>query len=148
MKKILFLTCLFFCFKINSQVNQFDLKNDPKLDSILKIKKIIDREIYDSNYYSIQVFSGNYKNGDSIMNYVSEKYLSDSLYFYFETPNYKVRIGKYKSKINAEKKLREIKREFKNQLLFLNQKVNYFFNFFLIFNSLKHSKTSPILISL
>jgi len=88
-------------------VNQFDLKNDPKLDSILKIKKIIDREIYDSNYYSIQVFSGNYNNGDSIMNYVSEKYLSDSLYFYFETPNY-----------NAEKKLREIKREFKSAFIF------------------------------
>ena len=118
MKKILFLTCLFFCCKINSQVNKFDLKNDPKLDSILKIKKIIDREIYDSNYYSIQVFSGNYNNGDSIMNYVSEKYLSDSLYFYFETPNYKVRIGKYKSKINAEKKLREIKREFKSAFIF------------------------------
>ena len=118
MKKILFLTCLFFCCKINSQVNQFDLKNDPKLDSILKIKKSIDREIYDSNYYSIQVFSGNYKNGDSIMNYISEKYLSDSLYFYFETPNYKVRIGKYKSKIKAEKKLREIKREFKSAFIF------------------------------
>jgi len=67
-------------------VNQFDLKNDPKLDSILKIKKSIDREIYDSNYYSIQVFSGNYKNGDSI--------------------------------INAEKKLREIKREFKSAFIF------------------------------
>ena len=67
MKKILFLSCLFFCCKINCQVNQFDLKNDPKLDSILKLKKSIDREIYDSNYYSIQVFSGNYKNGDSII---------------------------------------------------------------------------------
>ena len=37
MKKILFLTCLFFCCKINSQVNQFDLKNDPK-----KIQAYID----------------------------------------------------------------------------------------------------------
>ena len=118
MKKIIFISFLFFCCKINSQINPFDLKNDPKLDSILKIKKSIDREIYDSNYYSIQVFSGNYKNGDSIMNYVSEKYLLDSLYFYFETPNYKVRIGKYKSKINAEKKLREIKREFKSAFIF------------------------------
>lgn len=118
MKKILFLLFLFFCCKINSQINQFDLKNDPKLDSILKIKKSIDREIYDSNYYSIQIFSGNYKDGDSIMNYVSEKYFSDSLYFYFETPNYKVRIGKYKSKINAEKKLREIKKEFKSAFIF------------------------------
>ena len=118
MKKILFLSALFFCSQINSQVNQYDLKNNPKLDSILKIKKIIDREIYDSNYYSIQVFSGNYKNADSIMNYFSEKYLSDSLYFYFETPNYKVRIGKYKSKINAEKKLRDIKKEFKSAFIF------------------------------
>ena len=56
--------------------------------------------------------------GDSISNYVNEKYLGDSIYFYFETPNYKVRIGKYKSKIEAEKKLKEIKKEFKSAFVF------------------------------
>ena len=65
-----------------------------------------------------QSSGGGYNLGDSISKYVNEKYLGDSIYFYFETPNYKVRIGKYKSKIEAEKKLKEIKKEFKSAFVF------------------------------
>ena len=116
--KILFLSCLFFCSITFSQSDKYNLKNDSKFDSILKIKKRVDKKIFDENYYSIQVFSGGYNMGDSIAKYVNEKYLGDSIYFYFETPNYKIRIGKYKSKIEAEKKLKEIKKEFKSAFVF------------------------------
>ena len=116
--KILFLSCLFFCSITFSQSDKYNLKNDSKFDSILKIKKRVDKKIFDENFYSIQVFSGGYNLGDSISKYVNEKYLGDSIYFYFETPNYKVRIGKYKSKIEAEKKLKEIKKEFKSAFVF------------------------------
>ena len=117
-RKILFLSFLFFCSITFSQSDKYNLKNDSKFDSILKIKKRVDKKIFDENYYSIQVFSGVYRLGDSISKYVNEKYLGDSIYFYFETPNYKVRIGKYKSKIEAEKKLKEIKKEFKSAFVF------------------------------
>ena len=117
-RKILFLSCLFFCSITFSQSDKYNLKNDSKFDSILKIKKRVDKKIFDENYYSIQVFSRGYNLGDSISKYVNEKYLGDSIYFYFETPNYKVRIGKYKSKIEAEKKLKEIKKEFKSAFVF------------------------------
>ena len=117
-RKILFLSCLFFCSITFSQSDKYNLKNDSKFDSILKIKKRVDKKIFDENYYSIQVFSGAFNMGDSITKYVNEKYLGDSIYFYFETPNYKVRIGKYKSKIEAEKKLKEIKKEFKSAFVF------------------------------
>ncbi len=117
-RKILFLSCLFFCSITFSQSDKYNLKNDSKFDSILKIKKRVDKKIFDENYYSIQVFSGAFNMGDSIAKYVNEKYLGDSIYFYFETPNYKIRIGKYKSKIEAEKKLKEIKKEFKSAFVF------------------------------
>ncbi len=117
-RKILFLSCLFFCSITFSQSDKYNLKNDSKFDSILKIKKRVDMKIFNENYYSIQVFSGGYNIGDSISKYVNQKYLGDSIYFYFETPNYKVRIGKYKSKIEAEKKLKEIKKEFKSAFVF------------------------------
>ncbi|MFL2612735.1 MAG: hypothetical protein ACJ0O5_04820 [Flavobacteriaceae bacterium] len=117
-RKILFISCLFFCSVTFSQSDKYNLKNDSKFDSILKIKKRVDMKIFDENYYSIQVFSGGYNQGDSISKYVNEKYFGDSIYFYFETPNYKVRVGKYKSKIEAEKKLKEIKKEFKSAFVF------------------------------
>ena len=116
--KILFLSCLFFCSITFSQSDKYNLKNDSKFDSILKIKKRVDKKIFDENYFSIQVFSGGFNLGDSISKYINKKYLGDSIYFYFETPNYKVRIGKYKSKLEAEKKLKEIKKEFKSAFVF------------------------------
>ena len=102
-------------------VSEFSSDRSSKVeshDSLLNIKKQVDKKLFDKNYYSIQVFSGSYKLADSISTFVTEKYTLDSTFFYFETPNYKVRVGKYRSKIIAEKKLREIKKTFKSAFVF------------------------------
>ena len=101
-----------------SQTDIYNIKNTKKFDSVLNIKKKIDKEKFKKSFFSIQVFSGNFKDADSITKFVTEKYSNDSTYFYFETPNYKVRIGKFKSKIRAEKKLKLIKKEFKSAFIF------------------------------
>ena len=115
--KILNIICIFACQIIYSQTDIYNLKNSKKFDSILNIKKKMDKEAFKKSFFSIQVFSGNFKDADSITNFVKEKYLNDSAYFYFETPNYKVRIGKFKSKIRAEKKLKLLKKEFKSAFI-------------------------------
>lgn len=114
--------CLFLCILTYSQTDVYNIKNDLKFDSLLSFKKKIDKEIFENNFYSIQIFSGSFKFADSISKLGTEKYLNDSIYFYFETPNYKVRVGKYKSKINAEKKLREIKKVFRSAFIFKPKK--------------------------
>ena len=116
--KTLNILCIFIYAITYSQTDIYNLKNSKKFDSILNIKKKIDKEKFNKSFFSIQVFSGNFKDADSITNYVTEKYLSDSTYFYFETPNYKVRIGKFKSKIRAQKRLKIIKEEFKSAFIF------------------------------
>ena len=116
--KTLNIFCIFIYVITYSQTDIYNLKNSKKFDSILNIKKKIDKEEFKKSFFSIQVFSGNFKDADSITKYVTEKYLSDSTYFYFETPNYKVRIGKFKSKIRAQKKLKIIKEEFKSAFIF------------------------------
>jgi hypothetical protein len=114
--------CLFLCILTYSQTDVYNIKNDLKFDSLLSFKKKIDKEIFENNFYSIQIFSGSFNFADSISKLGTEKYLNDSTYFYFETPNYKVRVGKYKSKINAEKKLREIKKVFRSAFIFKPKK--------------------------
>ena len=47
------------------------------------------------------------------MNFVKDNYLKDSIYFFFETPNYKVQVGKFQSKIDAQKKLRLVIKDFR-----------------------------------
>ena len=122
-KNILSIFWMFFYCLTYSQIDQFNLINNTKFDSLLSIKKQVDKKLFDKNYYSIQVFSGSYNLADSISTLVTEKYSVDSTFFYFETPNYKVRVGKFKSRIVAEKKLREIKKIFKSAFIF-KPKVN------------------------
>ena len=119
MKKKLAIIGLLFLNITYSQTDKYNLFENPKLDSVLKIKKVIDKRIFKKNYYSIQLFSGRFGIGDSISKLVSKKYIEDSVYFYFETPNYKVRLGKYKSKLDAEKKLKILRKEFKSAFIFI-----------------------------
>ena len=79
----------------------------------MDLSKNANNEYFNSNYFSIQVYSGVFKEADSILNFVNDKYLNDSIFFFFETPNYKVQVGKFKSKIEAQKKLRSVIKDFR-----------------------------------
>ena len=101
-----------FSQDFNSKINE-----NPKFKKLLELSKKANNEYFKSNYFSIQVFSGNYKNADSILNFVKDEYLNDSIFFFFETPNYKVHVGKFKSKIEAQKRLRNVLKDFKSAFI-------------------------------
>ena len=107
----------FILFNIYSQNLNQKINENPKFLKLIELSKIANNEYFRSSYFSIQVYSGTYKEADSIMNFVKDKYISDSIYFFFETPNYKVQLGKYKSKIEAQKSLREVSKVFKSAFI-------------------------------
>ena len=98
------------CFSQNSNSK---INEDSKFTKLLDLSKEANNEYFNSNYFSIQIYSGSYKEADSILNYVKDKYLNDSIFFFFETPNYKVQVGKFQSKIDAQKKLRSVIKDFR-----------------------------------
>ena len=104
-------------FNVSSQNLNKKINDDPKFIKLIELSKIANNEYFKSNYFSIQVYSGTYNKADSIMNFVKEKYINDSIYFFFETPNYKVQLGKYKSKIEAQRSLREVSKVFKSAFI-------------------------------
>ncbi len=99
---------------VYSQDSIYVISQDSLLNKLIKIKLKVNKEIYEKNYYSIQLFSGDFNNAEKI-------YLEFSSYFpnlkktiTFETPNYKVRVGDFEKKINADIKLEEIKKKYKS----------------------------------
>ena len=110
------LICLFFlvfsgtCFSQNSNSK---INENSKFKKLLDLSKESNNEYFNSNYFSIQVYSGSYKKADSILNFVRNNYLNDSIFFFFETPNYKVQVGKFQSKIDAQKRLRSVIKDFR-----------------------------------
>ena len=114
-KKNTYLILLFFLISLQSFSQNLSSKinEDEKFIKLLKLSKEANSEYFKSNFFSIQVYSGQYKQADSVLKFVNEKYLNDSIFFFFETPNYKVQVGKFKSKIEAQKKLRLVIKDFK-----------------------------------
>ena len=104
-------------FNVSSQNLNKKINDNPKFLKLIELSKNANNEYFKSNYFSIQVYSGTYNEADSIMNFVKEKYINDSIYFFFETPNYKVQLGKYRSKIEAQKSLREVAKVFKSAFI-------------------------------
>ena len=114
-KKIKFFLLLFLFFSWQSFSQNFTTKINDKVEfkKLLDLSEKANSEYFSSNYFSIQVFSGVYKEADSVLNIIKNNYVNDSIFFFFETPNYKVQVGKFQSKVEAQKKLRSVIKEFK-----------------------------------
>ena len=74
------------------------------------LKKDYSKRVYESTFYTIQIYYGGLEEADSILEDFRENYQEIKSNLIFETPNYKVRIGEYKDINIASQKLEEIRR--------------------------------------
>ena len=114
MKKTLFffLFSLAMIFKTSAQNDSIIINQDSKLSKVLELKKIVNLEAFTSGQYTVQIFSGNFKDYQELLNSINEEKEFEEVFFSFETPYYKIRVGKYVSKIKAIKELKKIKKKY------------------------------------
>ncbi len=111
------LLLILISFKSFSQKDSITINQDPKLLKVLELKKIVNQEAFTSGQYTIQVFSGNFKEYKILMDKLTGEEKYKEIFYSFETPYYKIRIGKYVSKILAIKELMKIKKEFSSAFI-------------------------------
>ena len=114
MKKrvLLILFNIIFFNKTFCQSDSIIINEDPKLTKVLELKKLVNQETFTSGQYTVQIFSGNFKDSQELMNKIKEDEDLDEIFFIFETPYYKIRVGKFVSKIKALKELKKIKKKY------------------------------------
>ena len=114
MKKrvLLILFNIMFFNKTLCQSDSIIINEDPKLTKVLELKKLVNQETFTSGQYTVQIFSGNFKDSQELMNKIREDEDLDEIFFIFETPYYKIRVGKFVSKIKAIKELKKIKKKY------------------------------------
>ena len=100
-----------------SQNGSLQVDQDPKLGKVIELKKEINSEAFTSGQFTIQVFNGNYQDGLKLMDSLTLEKKYEDLFFSFETPYYKIRIGKYISKIKAIRELKIIKKDFSSAFI-------------------------------
>ena len=111
--KILFSILIMF-ISINSftQEGTLVLVQDHKLTKLMELKKEVNSVDFTSGQYTVQVFNGQYEKGIELIEELMSDEKFKDVYFSFETPYYKIRIGKFVSKIEAIKELQKIKKTF------------------------------------
>ncbi len=115
------ITMLFFSliFSINTiaQSAKVNILQDQKFEQLLNEKRKINNSLVSAEGYRIQIYSGDNKNSrKELTKFKSEfDYLDATIIF--NTPDYKVWVGNFKFKIDAERHLLEIKKKYSNSII-------------------------------
>ncbi len=119
----LFYLFLFINSPLIGQENNQSINQDSSIYKLLRLKTDYNKKIFESSFYTIQIYYGDLKEADSISKAFSEEFKEIKTSLIFETPNYKVRVGNFKTIIDASKNLEKIKRKFRGAFILKNDEL-------------------------
>jgi hypothetical protein len=114
------LSCLFIVlstYYANAQDQNVTVTQDPKFEQLLNEKRKINNSLTVNDSYKIQIYTGSSENAKKTLNEFRQEFSDIDATIIFNTPNYKVWVGNFKTRIEAEKTLAEINNRYKNVLL-------------------------------
>ncbi len=88
-----------------------------KVQKLLERKKELNLEQFNSQYYAIQLYYGDYNAVTEVLNKFKGDFPDWETELTFETPNYKVRVGRFKNLNIANQKLEEIRKVYPNAFI-------------------------------
>jgi hypothetical protein len=103
--------------KMKAQDQNTTLNQDPKFEQLLNEKRKINTSLTVNDSYKIQIYSGGSENAKKTLTEFKQEFKDIDATIVFNTPNYKVWIGSFRTRIEAEKTLADIKNRYKNVLL-------------------------------
>jgi SPOR domain len=117
--KRVFLTLTMFtlAYNIHAQDQNLTLNQDPKFEQLLNDKRKINTSINTNDTYKIQIFSGKSEEAKKTLSDFKREYSNIDGTIIFNTPNYKVMVGNFKTRIEAERNLAGIKKRYKSVFL-------------------------------
>lgn len=111
------LTMFTLAYNIHAQDQNLTLNQDPKFEQLLNDKRKINTSLSTNDTYKIQIFSGKSEEAKKTLSDFKREYETIDGTIIFNTPNYKVIVGNFKTRIEAERCLAEIKKRYKSVFL-------------------------------
>ena len=108
---------LLYLPKLNAQLPSVKVKQDSTITKLMASKIEVDFEDYSSRFYTIQLFYGDNKRAQELFENFKQNFPDWEIKLSFETPNYKVQVGRFKDYYFGLKKLKEIKKVFPEAFL-------------------------------
>ncbi|RKS99132.1 SPOR domain-containing protein [Flavobacterium sp. 123] len=104
-------------YALHAQDRVITVNQDPKFEQLLNEKRKINASLTLNDRYRIQIFSGESEKAKKTLIEFKQEFDNLDGTIVFNTPNYKVWVGNFKTRIEAEKNLFIIKKRYKNVLL-------------------------------
>jgi hypothetical protein len=105
------------CLNLSAQNNNVTLNQDSNFEQLLNEKRKINSSITINDRYKIQIFSGEVEDARKTLSEFRKEFKNYDGTIIFSTPNYKVWVGNFKSRIESERNLAELKKKYTNALL-------------------------------
>jgi hypothetical protein len=102
---------------INAQDRNIAVNQDPKFEQLLNEKRKTNVLNAANDWYKVQIFSGESEKAKNTLNEFKQEFSNIDGTIVFNTPNYKVWVGNFKTRIEAERNLIDIRKKYKNVLL-------------------------------
>ncbi len=122
-KRIIILIFNYLFLVISYPLVGQEINQDSSINKLLKLKTDYNKKIYESSFYTIQIYYGDLKEADSISKVFSQEFEEIKTSLIFETPNYKVRVGTFKNLIDASRNLEKIKRKFSGAFILKDEEL-------------------------
>jgi hypothetical protein len=111
-----------FLFILNNnnlwaQNNGVSINQDPKFEQLLEEKRKINSSITANDRYKIQIFYGDIQNARKVLADFQKNFPSLDATIIFSSPNYKVQVGNFKTKIEADRNRQEILTKYPDALV-------------------------------
>ena len=115
---VVLVTSTTFAQAQNGSVN---IEQDKKIDALLAIYKSYNENI---EFYRIQVGFGSYAAAQNIKSQVDIDFPDMYAKIDFDSPTYRVRLGRFKTKLEAERKFKEVREKYPDAMLLKPKKID------------------------
>ena len=118
-KKSILISIILFVYSSNSlaQTETVTLQQDPKFEQMLNEKIKVNPSIFVNEKYKIQIYNGDSEASKKALSDFRREYKNLDATIIFNTPSYKVWVGSFRTRIEAEKNLQEISKSYPKAFL-------------------------------
>lgn len=111
------IACCFVQSNITAQEEKNSVSQSIKFESLLNEKRKISNSITINDIYKVQIYNGNNETSKKILNEFKKDFLSFDGTIVFYTPAYKVWVGNFKTRIEAERNMLLFKKKYPNAFI-------------------------------
>lgn len=102
-----------------AQQGVVSIEQDPKISKLLEVYKTVNSN---REFYTIQVGFGSYKEAENLKQDVEIDFPQWKAKIVFDSPTYRVRVGSFKTKLEAERNFLELREKYPQSLILKTEK--------------------------